>query len=190
VLSPGSYTGASATWRRDGDATHKRGAGRDRSSRELHKRLHTRRTFDGEELLLERKSQRAAFLQSPLTDSNRRTDPCKSVGVRQSRHAGRVLVARYGHCLRARDGGDRVGLHRFRGRRRTQNRSRRRKRRCRHASSLPPRRSQAPPGCSSSALLGTVSRTSGSTAVSLLPTLAGGLRSVLWSTSRLRRSFP
>ena len=106
-------------------------------------------------------------------------------------HAACVLVARYGDRLRARACGDRLGLHRFRRRRRTPQRfspSKAASPAC--SSSSPPQRSQAHRGCSSSVLPATDSRTSGSTAVSLLPTPAGGLRSVLWSIWRSRQSSP
>src|SRR5581483_9790665 len=44
-------------------------------ARKLHKRLHTHRTHDEEQVVLNGKSPRAGILQSPLTDSNRRPPP-------------------------------------------------------------------------------------------------------------------
>jgi hypothetical protein len=44
-------------------------------ARKLHKQLHTHRTVDEEQVALNEKAPRAALLQSPLTDSNRRPPP-------------------------------------------------------------------------------------------------------------------
>src|SRR5512133_2379218 len=48
-------------------------------TRRLHNGLHTHRTLDIEEIVLNRKRRRAALLQSPLPDSNRRPPPYHAI---------------------------------------------------------------------------------------------------------------